>query len=81
MPTTRTRRRREQAQPNVIKAIETGAPVEYSPEAWVDLISAFYFRDHELGPEAECRARVLLDEWRELQYAYEREAARGNAGK
>jgi hypothetical protein len=66
MPTNRTRRRREMAQPGVITAIETGLMIDYSAEDHQRVAAAVYFCEPKLSDATMRRAVQLLDAWRPL---------------
>ncbi len=52
----------------------------YTPERWDELIRRYYFDDPEPLSKAEAaRARELLNDWRPLQYEYERRKREGSA--
>jgi hypothetical protein len=58
--------------PDAIERLISGAPLEWSPEAWDELLGAFFFGDYNVPPEAKARARELLDDWREQQLGHDR---------
>lgn len=67
MPTNRTRRRRPQIEPDVIEALKSGAPIEWSPENHLAMSGARYFGDYDLTEADRARAGELLASWREQQ--------------
>ena len=71
MPTNRHRRRRPPVLPDAITALQEGCELQWSPEAWDELIGAYFFRDYNLSPDVRARARSLLDEWYDRQMAHE----------
>jgi hypothetical protein len=70
MPTNRTRRRRGQVQPDVIKQLEAGQDLDYSDDAHRILVDAVYLDEYPgLSNESLDRATALLNSWRPLHLA------------
>jgi hypothetical protein len=77
MPVKRRVDKRRPQYPETIEILIAGAPLEWSDEAWHDLISAYFFVDSDLPAGALKRARELLEEWREQQLEHDRQMRGG----
>jgi hypothetical protein len=72
MPVKRRLDKRRPEYPETIEQLAAGGPIEWSPQAWDELLGAYFFHDYNLAADALERARWLLDEWHDRQLAHER---------
>jgi hypothetical protein len=73
MPVKRRRAKARARYPEAIEHLIAGVPLEWSPEAWAELLGVYHFGDHNLPSDARDRARHFLDEWRDRQLAHEQQ--------
>ena len=73
MPVKRRQRKARARYPEPIEQLITGKELVWSPEAYDELLGAYFFRDYNLPPDARDRARHFLDEWRDRQFEHERQ--------
>jgi hypothetical protein len=73
MPVKRRLAKARAGYPETIEHLVAGAPLEWSPEAWDEMLGVYFFGDHNLPSDARDRARHFLDEWRDHQLDHERQ--------